>query len=358
MSDNTFMGEMQRLLQSAQQPGPMYAGWQNPLTDPNDKAPNGVYATPFDRQGGPAVAEQELRTQIAGVLSKFVGTNYDQSAIDEVLRILKGTNQSPADRGGGNAPVTPVTQDAYGSMLSAPATVQTAPQQAQFSAAPNGMPQEMWVRFNQIMAADDERRKKEDEDRKKEEEDSRRKSEMSAMLSEITPQLAEVVRTAVAASVDARFSELGFQVPTQMSQTPPSQQQAQTQQPAQAGPFGNGGQSGLAFQANNQMSNPAQQWQSLQGVQLPIGSNPQAASMSGEDGMSPSEQKATLFAQNAKAKMSAMQPDAASRLSADVRSLYVPIAMGLTVTIDDPLVQAIAKESGVAYQTLGFGGVN
>lgn len=340
----TFRNELQALIESAKQPGPMYNGWQNPLVDPNEKGPNGVYATPFDRQGGPAVAEAEMRTQIAGALSKFVGTNYDQSAIDEILRIIKGEGQSPAVHGGNSDAISPYTQTSYGANLSAPAqnpapaAMSTPPISAPTSGATQipGVSPALAMRLEAFFAAEDEKQRKEKEDKEREEEDRKRKEEMSA--------IADVIKTSVAAAVDARFAQYGFTAPQQMSTPAP-----QTD-PGYSNPMG--GNAGLAMGGNPVA--PQGGVQSLPGVQMPMGMGVPANNAMVQTPETPEQQRANAFLEMAMAATSQMQDEGdRNAMRAEMRELYTGVAMGLPVNINHPHLRKLAKEAGIIVQDLG-----
>ena len=334
MADRDVFGdELRRLIDQVNNPGPMYEGWQNPTNKPGDKASNGVYPTPFDRQGGPAVAQEELETQARDILARLLGQEgYGREAIDQVLQVLKGTTQSPADAGNNAPPLSPAEQFRYGAGLSVPQGQASDP---------------MWQKFQAFMSAEEEKRKHDEDERKerdrkerdekeRKERDEREDKEMSALAQRIFPAL----QSAVSAMVDQAMSAYGFRANGAQSAAPASNNTA-----TQAGLSVQGQASGVAYQG-------------LPGMQLPPGMQVPANNAAMSAGDNPNQAKASAFMQEAMSVVNSM-PEGPQRgqLAEEIRPLYAGILSGAQVQIGHPMLQKVAQNTGVNYVSFGIGGV-
>ncbi len=332
---DVFQDELRKLLEQTSNPGPMYQNWENPTNRPDQKAPAGVYATPWDRQGGPAVAQAELEQQARGILARFVE---NPSTVDEAVRamfdVLQGKNQSPADKGGGAPALEINKQFQYGGS------------DAQYSAlARKGFSRDDIVKYQAMRAAEDEeeRQRREEEERKRREEEAKTKEEgekKEREEKELAARLAPVVEAMVQSRVNQALSAYGIsQNAAQAAPTPPQSAQAAIQSGTQAGA-----------------------WRDLPGVNVPPGmqmgaTQPQYPSaMSANEQASPYQQRADGFLRIASAKLSALtDPYQKGRAKEQLNQLYSGILSGQPVHIDDPLLQSWANEAGVQYYDMSGG---
>ena len=326
---DVFKEEMVRLLSQTNNPGPMYEGWQNPENRADQKGPNGVYATPFDRQGGPEVAQAQLEMQARDILSRFTDSpaTIDQ-AVAAMMQVMRGNNQSPADKSGG-APALEVNKG-----------MQYGGGDAAYSAiAHGGLTVQEYLKYKAFRAAEDEetRKKGEEESRKRKEDEE--KSEKAEK--ELAARLAPVIQATIDARVNQALSAYGI--------TAPAAQSAAAQAPA-------------VQQAAPAAPNYAGGWQGLPGVNVPPGMQAGAISPPGmqgalsADGMSPHQAKADHFLKVADAKLSAMtDPYRKGNAKQEMVRLYNGILSGTAVHIDDPFLQAIAVEAGVQYYDMSGG---
>lgn len=318
---DVFGDELRRLLEQVNNPGPMYEGWENPANKPGDKAGNGVYSTPFDRQGGSEVAQQELDAQAEDILKRFLGgKGYGREAIDELLKVLKGETQSPADPGA-NAPAFDVNEQfRYGGGLSANTTAPaTTTQQAALSNNAD------WLKFQQWLSAEDEKKRKEEEEKKRSEEGDKEEKEMSALAQKIAP----AILSAVDSIVDQKLSSLGVRA-AQAASAP-----AQTQAPS-----------------------AGTDWRNLPGVNVPpgMGTTAQAAYSAGE---APTQGIASKFINEAMSALSGIENQyVRGQVQEELKTVYAGILSGHPVSIQHPVLRKIADQTGVQYTNFGIGGAN
>ena len=338
MAQDVFQDELRRLLEQTNNAGPMYEGWQNPMNQPGQKAEYGVYATPWDRQGGPAVAQAELEQQVRGIVSRFVD---NPATLDEAMRamfgVLRGQNQSPADQGGGAPPLEVNKQFQYG-----------ASDAAYSALAQKGFSKDDILKYQAMRAAEkeeeererrerDEKDRKEREEREKKEREGREEREKKEREEkEMAARLAPVVEALVQSRVSQTLSAYGIQ----------------PQQAAQAAP--------TAPSQGVQGSTP---WQQLPGVNVPLGMQPgalqppmQGALSAPTQNASPHQAKADAFLRIAQAKLSALTDVyQKGRAREQVVNIYTGLLSGAAVHIDDPLLQGWAQEAGVPFTDMSGG---
>lgn len=330
MADNLFADEMRKILEKTTNPGPMYDGWENPTNRADQKGPNGVYATPYDREGGNEIANQELEMQARDIVARFVGNpENNREAVEKVLDILRGKGQSPADQDG-HAPLVgaqPGVQFQYGSNLSAP---------------PTGVDAKEWARFQAFRAAEEEEKKDDEREEKKkkrrdddDDDDDDEDKAMSVIGSrrfqrQLAQMIAPVIESTVRAEVHAALSA---SVPSHASS--PS-------------PYSN--ETGVRVGAQQQPG----AWRDLPGVAAPANQMQAAASA---DGVSPYQQAADKFIRMAKEKeMSLPDPMQKQRFAESVRHTYAAILSGRSFSVDEPLLQNLLDATGIRYEQSGIGG--
>lgn len=322
---DVFQEEMTRLLNQTNNPGPMYEGWQNPDNRADQKGPNGVYATPFDRQGGPEVAQAQLEMQARDILSRFTGDPVTiEQAVAAMMQVMRGDNQSPADKSGG-APALEVNKG-----------MQYGGNDAAYSAtAHGGLSEQEYLKYKAFRAAEDEetRKKGEEESRKRKEDDEKTEKAEKEMAARLAP----VIQATIDARVSQALSAYGITAPAAQSAAPA------TPQVAPPAPSYAGG------------------WQNLPGVNVPPGMQagavqpPMQAALSAE-GQSPYQAKADQFLRVADAKLSAMtDPYRKGNAKSEVLRLYTGILSGAAVHIDDPFLQSVAAEAGVQFYDMSGG---
>ena len=327
MANDVFGEELRRLVETAIQPGPMYGGWQNPLVDPNDKGGNGVYATPFDRQGGPAVAERELVTQMQGILQKFLD---NPESINEserkVIEALTGKGQSPADHGAGAPPVQE-SPFQYGANLSGSDPEKERKEREERDrkekhekamAAANAAAK---AAYDRAMSGESEEERRSREERERREREGKEKIESVGIDMKA---LAGMIVSAVDSAVDKRLSAAGYKSP----------------------------------QAASLEGQGAGAWRDQPGVAVPQGMGPQGVpnqyGLSAADGIAPTQTVADKFLKIAAEYMSGLKDDfQRGKVAEGVRTTFAGILSGAAVDISDPVIQSIADKAGVQYINSG-----
>lgn len=333
---DAFGDEIRKLLDGVNNMGVMYAGWENPTNQPGQKAANGSYATPFDRQGGSNVAEQETEILSRGILDRFLrdpeGT---KEAMRKVMDVLEGKGQSPTDKAANLAPgaMGEGTQFQYGGQLSAP--VAATPQANGFTLTGDEA-----IRYQAFRAAEEKRK----DDEAKESEKKKEEDKMLSLFASDTfqKQLAQTLFPAINAMVSAAVGQNSAAM-SAGAQTA-NLQGAQFSQPVANAPQGSGISAGA--------------FRDLPGVLMPNNMGQQNGAMSAAVGENPNQTLANRFLQEAeKVKASIQDSFQRSRVEEATRSLYIGILSGQPISIDEPLVQTIAQQAGVPFTDLGFGGV-